>query len=265
VRTTAESHRRIAIVEVMGRHSGYLALGAMYGQPDFILVPEHPLDIETLTDRIKEVYALQKNVVLVCGEGIVDQQGNELGAEKASTDPAGNKLLSGAAEALRQMLIERIGDDYFKNLRRGTSAREAIFTRKLGHTQRGGRPVLFDRFYAAQLGGTAVESLLDGQNNAVAVLQWNRSKGFHPTNFLGNGFRDRWGHIHARTLHPSFYDPHLMRPSRVGAEYLMNIFNHALGADDSEYIRQRLFDSANLTESYHSPNTDMAKRIQYLE
>jgi ATP-dependent phosphofructokinase / diphosphate-dependent phosphofructokinase len=265
VRTTAESHRRIAIVEVMGRHSGYIALGSMYGQPDLILIPERPLDIDILTERIKEIYALQKNVVLVCGEGIVDQHGNELGAEKVSTDPAGNKILTGAAEALRQLLIERIGDDYFKNLRRGTTAREAIFTRKLGHTQRGGRPVLFDRFYAAQLGGTAVEGLLDGQNNAVAILQWNRSKGFHLTNFPGNGFRDRWGLIHARTVHPSFYDPQLMRPTRLGNDYLMNIFNHAMGDDDAEYIRQKLFDSGNLTECYHSPNTDMAKRIQFLE
>ena len=46
IRTTAESHRRIAIIEVMGRHSGYIALGTAYGQPDIILVPEHPLDLE---------------------------------------------------------------------------------------------------------------------------------------------------------------------------------------------------------------------------
>src|SRR6266436_10230897 len=44
IRTTAESHRRIAIIEVMGRHSGYIALGSAYGRPDFVLVPEHPLD-----------------------------------------------------------------------------------------------------------------------------------------------------------------------------------------------------------------------------
>ena len=51
IRTTAESHRRIAIIEVMGRHSGYIALGTAYGQPDIILVPEHPLDIELLVER----------------------------------------------------------------------------------------------------------------------------------------------------------------------------------------------------------------------
>jgi ATP-dependent phosphofructokinase / diphosphate-dependent phosphofructokinase len=265
VRTTAESHRRIAITEVMGRHSGYIALGSMYGQPDLVLIPECPLDVEMLVERVKEIYELQKNVVIVCGEGIVDQQGNVLGAEQASTDPAGNKQLSGAGEALRAMLIQKIGDDYFKSRRRGNSAREAIFTRKIGHTQRGGRPILFDRFYAAQLGGKAVDMLVEGTNNAVSTLQWNRTKGFHLSSFDGNGFRDRWGLIHARALHPSFYDAQLMRPSLVGIEYLLNIFTCAIGHDDVEYIREKMFDSGNLSEPYHSVNTDVAKRIRYLE
>src|SRR5882757_1756926 len=110
IRTTAESHRRIAIIEVMGRHSGYIALGTAYGQPDIILLPEHPLDIEHLVERVKHLYDLQKNVVIVCGEGVVDEQGRELGAESKSTDPAGNVVLSGASEALRAKLIQMIGD-----------------------------------------------------------------------------------------------------------------------------------------------------------
>src|SRR5215510_2996819 len=178
IRTTAESHRRIAIVEVMGRHSGYIALGTAYGQPDIILVPEQPLDLELLMERVKHLYDLQKNVVIVCGEGIVDEQGRELGAETKSTDPAGNVVLSGAAEALRSNLIQMIGDRYFQLYRRSQSAREEIFTRKVGHTQRGGRPILFDRFYAAQLGAKAVDLLLEGRNNAVAVLQYNAANGF---------------------------------------------------------------------------------------
>src|SRR5262249_2504819 len=114
IRTTAESHRRIAIIEVMGRHSGYIALGSAYGRPDIILVPEHPLDIEHIVERVKHLYDLQKNVVIVCGEGIVDEQGRELGAETRSTDPAGNIALSGAGEALRHKLIAMIGDRYFQ-------------------------------------------------------------------------------------------------------------------------------------------------------
>ena len=264
IRTTAESHRRIAIIEVMGRHSGYIALGSAYGQPDIILIPEHPIDLELLAARVKEIYDLQKNVVIVCGEGITDEQGNELGAELKSTDPAGNKLLTGASEALARKLIQMIGDKYFQLYRRAASAKEAIFTRKVGHTQRGGRPILFDRFYAAQLGGKAVELLVEGQNNAVAVLQWTKDKGFYVDSFDANRFRDRWGHIHARYMHPAFYDPKRMKPSRTGIEYLLPIFTHAIGDDDMEHVRRTLFASGNLMQPYHSQNTDINKRIRYL-
>ena len=65
-------------------------------------------------------------------------------------------------------MIQLLGDRYFQRYRRGSSAREAIFTRKVGHTQRGGRPILFDRFYAALLGAKAVDLLVEGRNNAVS-------------------------------------------------------------------------------------------------
>jgi len=265
IRTTAESHRRIAIIEVMGRHSGYIALGSAYGRPDIILVPEQPLDLEHLVERVKHIYDLQKNVVIVCGEGIVDEMGRELGAESKSVDPSGNVVLSGAAEALRAKLIQMIGDKYFQLYRRGDSAKEAIFTRKVGHTQRGGRPILFDRFYAAQLGAKAVELLLEGRNNAVSILQYNSTKGFHVDGFDANRFRDRWGLIHARHMQPLLYDPKLMKPSRMGIDYLMPIFRDAIGEDDMEFMRQTLFASGNLTQPYHSINTDVNKRIRYLQ
>jgi 6-phosphofructokinase 1 len=201
----------------------------------------------------------------VCGEGIVDEQGRELGAPQASYDPAGNVILSGAADALRQILIAHFGDEYFQAYRRADTAQAAIFTRKVGHTQRGGRPILFDRFYAQQLGGKAVDMLLEGQNNAVAVLQWSRARGFTVDSFDGNRFRDRWGVIHARQMHPSLYDPERMQPSRVGSEYLLNIFTNAIGYDDVEAIRQTVFDSGSLTRPYHSVNTDISKRIRYLQ
>ena len=57
----------------MGRRSGYLALGAAYGQPDIILIPEHPLNRDRLVERVLEVYELQKNAVIVCAEGMVDE------------------------------------------------------------------------------------------------------------------------------------------------------------------------------------------------
>ncbi len=265
IRTTAESHRRIAIVEAMGRHSGYIALGSSYGQPDILLVPEHPLNVDLLVDRVKEIYDLQKHVVIVCAEGIVDEQGYDLGAERASTDPAGNVTLTGASEALRQILIQRLGDNYFTSRRRNESARSAVFTRKVGHTQRGGRPILFDRFYATQLGGHAVDMLVNGQYNAISILQWNEEQGFHVEGIPANDLRDRWGLIHARQMHPAFYDPERLRASRVGIDYLLPIFTNSVGHEDMEAIRQSLFDSGNLTRSYHSVNTDINKRIRYLE
>jgi len=227
-------------------------------------VPEHPIDLERLFARVVEIYELQKNVLIVCGEGVVGQDGQPLGARKASTDPAGNVLLSGAAETLRELLMERFGDDYFRRLRRAESAAAAIFTRKVGHTQRGGRPILFDRFYAKQLGARAVDMLLEGQNNALAILQWTRAAGFTVGSCDANSLRDRWGRIHARLMHPSFYDPELMRPSRVGVEYLLPIFTRAVGHDDLEYQRHAAFDAGNLLRPYHSVNTDVNKRIRYL-
>jgi 6-phosphofructokinase 1 len=265
LRTTAESHRRIAIVEVMGRHSGYLALGAAYGQPDLVLIPEVPLNVDRLVERVIEIYELQKNVVIACAEGVVDDRGCELGAVQDSFDPAGNKVLSGAAEALRRILIERLGDSYFTTKRRNESAKAAIFTRKVGHTQRGGRPVYFDHFYGAQLGGRAVDMLLEGNVNGVSILQYNPEQGFRVSGINGNDFRDRWGIIHPRQVHRSFYDDERMGLSRVGVEYLFPIFTDALGSDDLEHVRQSLFHRSNLTEPYHSVNVDINKRICYLD
>jgi ATP-dependent phosphofructokinase / diphosphate-dependent phosphofructokinase len=264
IRTTAESHRRIAIIEVMGRHSGYIALGTAYGQPDIILVPEVAIDLDRMVERVKYLYDLQKNVVIVCGEGIVDEQGHEFGSEAKSTDPSGNIVLSGAGDALRAKLMRMIGDRYFQLYRRAATASEAIFIRKVGHTQRGGRPILFDRFYAAQLGGKAVELLVEGRNNAVAVLQHDDAKGFHVDGYDANRFRDRWGHIHARYMHPSFYDRERMMPSKTGIDYMLPIFTDAIGEEDMEVVRTKLFAPGSLTHAYHSINTDVHKRIRYL-
>ena len=264
VRTTAESHRRIAIVEVMGRHSGHIALGVAYGQPDLILMPEVPLHVDLLAEQVLELYGRQKNVVIVCGEGLKGEDGRELGAQKTSTDLAGNIQLSGAAESWGHILIDRIGDDFFQIRRRSESASAAIFTRKVGHAQRGGRPVLFDRFYAVQLGGKSVDMLLEGQNNAIATLQWNREEGFYLDSIDANALRDQWGHIRARYVHPTFYDRDRLAPSRTGTDYLLHIFSQALGHDDVENIRRTLFDSGNLFRPYHSVNTDVARRIRYL-
>jgi 6-phosphofructokinase 1 len=266
IRTTAESHRRVAIVELMGRDSGYIALGTAYGQADIILVPESPIDVPRLVQRFKEIYELQRHVVIACGEGIVDQSGCILGdTQRSSTDPAGNIRLSGAAEKLRQILLDEVGEDFFRRHLGLADPRSSVFTRKVGHTQRGGRPLLFDRFNAAQLGGKTVDMLLEGQNNSVAILQWNREQGFYLSSCSANAFRDKYGRIHARTMHPSFYSSESMNISPIGVQYLLPIFKNAIGYDDVEYVRETRFDSGNLYARYHSVNADIEKRICYLD
>jgi 6-phosphofructokinase 1 len=263
IRTTAESHRRIAIIEVMGRDSGMIALGTAYGQPDLILVPESPVDPKPLVERVLAVLDVQKHAVICVSEGIVDVEGRNLGAITTSKDPAGNIQYSGAAEAIKRLLVEQIGDAFFTRKRRNESADAAIFVRKVGHTQRGGRPILFDRFHAAQLGGKAVDLLIDGFHNCVATLQY-RDGGFALDSVDANKLRDTWGTIHARPLSPTFYDPQRFRPSPKGVEYLRAIFTNALGVDDVESIRQ-MFNVGQLIHPYNSVNVDINKRIYRLD
>ncbi len=264
IRTTAESHRRIAIVELMGRQSGYIALGSAYGQPDIILIPEVPLNYQKLEERVREIYDIQKHVVIALGEGITDETGNIMGDVSTSVDPAGNLLYNGAAEELAGRLIKSLGDHYFTSKRRHDSAKSAVFTRKVGHTQRGGRPILFDRCYAAQLGGKALELLLERANNHVSTLHYSERTGFTLGSIDANSLRDPWSRIHPRLVHPALYDQDRFQPSKLGVEYLMPIFNDAVGWDDAEFHHTHLFSPGNLTTRYQSVNVSVQKRIRYL-
>jgi 6-phosphofructokinase 1 len=264
LRTTAESHRRIAIVEVMGRQSGYIALGAAYAQPDIILIPEVPLDLNQLTARVTQLYDLQKHVVIVVGEGVRDAEGRELGAAMPTYDPAGNIRYSGAGDALADMLAKSIGDEVFSEMRSFEPASSTMFTRKIGHTQRGGRPILFDRFHASQLGGKAIDLLVSGESNEIATIQYCRDKGFTLSSIAANKLRDQWGDIHPREVHPSMYDAHRMQLSEFGIDYLKPIFTNAIGLDDVEAIRTQMFSAGSLSNRYQSVNTDIRKRIRYV-
>ncbi len=264
IRTTAESHRRIVIIEVMGRQSGYIALGSAYGQPDIILVPEEPLNLDALERRVRELYELQHHVVIVAGEGVVGEDGQPLGDIAESFDPAGNIKYDGAAESLKKILGERLEDKFFSTARRLETANSAIFTRKVGHTQRGGRPVLFDRYYATQLGGNAVDLLLDRRNNCISTLQWSEADGFFVDSVEANKLRDQWGEIHPRSLHESLYDEERYCVSEFGVEYLKPIFRNAVGWDDVENLRHGIFSRQNLSGRYQSKNVDISKRVRRL-
>lgn len=264
LRTTAESHHRIAVVEVMGRQSGYIALGAAYAQPDIILIPEVPVDPHQLTQQVSRIYEQQQNVVIVVGEGVRGMDGRELGAAEPAFDPAGNVKYAGAADAIVGMLEQSLSPDLFLETRRFEPGSSALFSRKVGHTQRGGRPILFDRFAATQLGGKAVELLAAGYSNEIATLQYSETDGFTFRSIAANRLRDRWGEIHPREVHPSLYDAGRMQLSSLGMEYLKPIFTRAVGADDVEYIRREVFDAGCLSNRYQSINSDIRRRIRYL-
>lgn len=264
IRTTAESHRRIAIIEVMGRDSGYIPLGSAYGQPDIVLLPEFPIDMDHVEHRVAELYDMQKHVVIVVGEGVRDQSGRQLGAQTKSYDPAGNVVYSGAAEELKRLLAMRFGDEYFGSRRKHESADSAIFTRKVGHTQRGGRPIKFDRFFAAQLGGKAVDLIAENRNNHLATLQWSGERGFYLDSLPANKLRDQSKRIHPRRVHPSLYDAQRFQPSQLGKEYLRTMLTNAVGAEDVEQIRAETFNPGKLSTRYQSVNLEIHQRIEVL-
>ncbi|NOX55307.1 MAG: 6-phosphofructokinase, partial [Planctomycetes bacterium] len=104
-----------------------------------------------------------------------------------------------------------------------------------------------------------------GKNNSVATLQWSHDRGFCVDSVPVNRLRDRWRIIHARRVHPSFYDAGRYQPSALGIQYLLPIFSNALGSDDLERLRSDLFDAGNLSTRYQSVNLDIQKRVRLLE
>ena len=123
---------------------------------------------------------------------------------------------------------------------------------------------MFDRFYASQLGGKAVDLLVHGESNEIATIQYEANKGLYLSSVSANKLRDPWGEIHPREVHPSMYDANRMQLSQFGIEYLKPIFTNAIGQDDVESIRTQVFSPGSLSNRYQSVNTDIRKRIRYL-
>jgi hypothetical protein len=97
---------------------------------------------------------------------------------------------------------------------------------------------------------SAVDLLLQGHANVVAVLQYDKKGGFRIGSVQANDFRDRYGLIHARQVHLSFYDRSRLGLSDVAVAYLQPIFADAIGADDMEEVRRTLFHPGNLTRGH---------------
>lgn len=159
--TTAESHNRIMVAEVMGRHAGWIAVHAgIAGGADIILIPEVPIDIDEVCNLIKKRHERGKNFsIVVVAEGARFKEGQEvLTTEKL--DEFGHVRLGGIGQVLGELIEKRTGYE----------TRVTV----LGHIQRGGSPTAFDRVLGTRFGVKAVELVKEGKFGQMVSLQGNK-------------------------------------------------------------------------------------------
>jgi phosphofructokinase-like protein len=156
--TTAESHNRILVVEVMGRHVGHIAVWAgLAGGATITLVPEVPFDLAEVAERISARHARGKwATIVVVAEGARPAPGT-LEVTDAPVDRFGHEVLGGIGTAVARELEARTGIE----------TRTTI----LGHVQRGGTPVAFDRLLATWFGVAAVDAVADRAFGHMVALQ----------------------------------------------------------------------------------------------
>ena len=158
--TTAETHHRIMVLEVMGRDAGWIALeAAIAGGADVALIPEIPYDIEKAANAIKKRQEVGKNFsIVVVSEGAFPKGGNVSVANKRDGgEGVINIQLGGAGEKVAKELEELTG----------LTARCTV----LGYMQRGGTPTAFDRVLSTKYGAKAMELALEGKFNVLTVLK----------------------------------------------------------------------------------------------
>lgn len=158
--TTAESHHRIMVLEVMGRDAGHVALTAgLAGGADIILVPEKPFDVSALCERIHERRDMGKTFSLVIVAEGATPAGGEQVSKTETTDQFGHVILGGIGEYVATRITEHCG----------------LETRvtNLGHLQRGGCPTAFDRLLGTRFGVAAVELVESGDFDKMVALQGN--------------------------------------------------------------------------------------------
>jgi phosphofructokinase-like protein len=155
--TTAESHRRTLICEVMGRHAGWIAFHAgLSGGANVILIPEVQFDLDRVCDYIVRRFESQYSPIVVVAEG-AEPKGGMPSAEGAPTDAFGHVRLGGIANWLEGEIEQRTGHE----------ARATV----LGHVQRGGTPTAFDRVLATRFGLHAIDAVHKGQWGKMTALR----------------------------------------------------------------------------------------------
>jgi 6-phosphofructokinase len=154
--TTAESHHRVIILEVMGREAGWIALKAgIAGGADVILIPEIPYDFECILDEIRERGKRgAKFSIIVVAEGAFPQGGQPIYQKVRETGAA--RRLGGIGEALADQLRDHTNEE--------------VRVTVLGHLQRGGSPSSFDRLLASRFGVMAVHQIAAGNFGSMVAL-----------------------------------------------------------------------------------------------
>ncbi|HET7573218.1 MAG TPA: ATP-dependent 6-phosphofructokinase [Gaiellaceae bacterium] len=161
--TTAESHNRVMVVEVMGRHAGWIAvMSGIAGGADVILIPEHPITVEQACEEVRRRHARGKSFsIVVVSEGyeLTYESGESqlVGAEARATDQFGHVTLGGVGEILGREIEQRTGYE----------TRVTV----LGHIQRGGTPTARDRVLATRFGLKAADLALAGEFGQMAALR----------------------------------------------------------------------------------------------
>jgi ATP-dependent phosphofructokinase / diphosphate-dependent phosphofructokinase len=156
--TTAESHHRVMVVEVMGRHAGWIALySGIAGGGDVILIPEQPFDIEDVCRLIDRRHSRGRIFsIVVVAEGAIPKEGTmELAG--GETDEFGHARLGGIGQRLEREIEERTGFE----------TRAVV----LGHIQRGGTPTAYDRVLATRFGVAAIDAATDGRWGTMPALR----------------------------------------------------------------------------------------------
>jgi 6-phosphofructokinase 1 len=156
--TTAESHDRVLVVEVMGRHAGWIALFAgLAGGADVILVPEVAFDVDEICDRLRHRHAHgSASSIVVAAEGAQPREGT-IATLAADLDEFGHVRLGGIANRIAPEIEARTGFE----------TRTVV----LGHLLRGGTPTAFDRILATRFGLAAVDAAHDGDGDVMVALQ----------------------------------------------------------------------------------------------
>ncbi len=160
--STTEAHQRVMVVEVMGRHAGWIAVyGGIAGGADVILIPEKPFDVDEVCGYIMQRKARGKKFSLVvAAEGAYPKQVGGMITKDKELDAFGHAKLGGVGEFLAREIEAR-------------TKQESRFV-VLGHLQRGGTPTAYDRVLATRYGVHAIEMVKDGKFGRMAALQGNK-------------------------------------------------------------------------------------------